>query len=87
MRCEIDLSWRNGDEEMKLERSKNPDEVWADPRTGSAWRNVQQMIDCMDATYADARAALIALLPKETQDGVGIMVRMTTEQAKRLVGE
>lgn len=67
MKCEINLAWRNADEDMSLTRTKNPDEVWSSPRDGD-WRSIQQMIAVLDATYIDARAGLIGMLPKELRD-------------------
>jgi hypothetical protein len=81
VKCEINLEWREGEEELPLARRKEPDEVWGSPLDGG-WRGVLQTIDVLDATYADLRASLIAMLPNEMRSGVGVMVRMTEAQAR-----
>lgn len=84
MKCNIDLSWQNGDEEVNLSRTKSPDEVWASP--DRSWRSVAQAIDVLDATYADVRAALIAVLPSEVRKNTSLVVKMTPEQARNFTG-
>lgn len=85
MKCDISLSWRNGDEDLNLERTKSPDEVWGPP--GTDWRNVQQAITVLDQTYADVRAAMISMLPKEVQETIPTVVKMTSEQARNFTGQ
>lgn len=85
MKCRISVEWRDGEEEVELTREKVPPEMWVSPVEGG-WRGVQQVLDTLYRTYADMRSALIAALPKEVRPSVGIMVRMTEEQARDFTG-
>jgi hypothetical protein len=84
MKCEISLTWRNGEEDMTVTRSKTPDEVWESPLDGG-WRSIEQMIRTLDNTYADARAALIAMLPSEMRAQVSVVINTTPERARKMM--
>lgn len=87
MRCSIQLSWRNGDEDLNLERCKNPEDHYISPLDGS-WRAIQQVIDVMDQTYTDARAALTAMLPEAQREDIGTMVCLSpSEMQEHFPGE
>lgn len=85
MKCEINLTWRASDETLSLKREKSNDEQWVSPLEGARASAVPQIIGVLDATYADIRAALVATLPKEMQEQVSVVIKMTPEQARTIV--
>jgi hypothetical protein len=87
MKCEIELSWRSADETLTLSRGKDNDEQWVSPLEGAKASVVPQIIGVLDATYADIRAALLATLPKEMQEHISIVVKMTPEQARSFMAD
>lgn len=80
MKCEITTSWKGVDERMTLTREREPDEVWAAP--GGDARAVVQMVTVLDQTYADVRAALLAMLPHNMAEETKVVLVLTPEQAK-----
>lgn len=87
MNCEINLSWKSGDEQLSVCRDKAQDELWASPLEGSGASVVPKVIAVLDATYADIRAALIAVLPKEMQQHISVVVQMTPEQTANFMAD
>lgn len=85
MKCEITTNWKGVDERMTLTREKEPDEVWTAP--GGDARAVRQMIEVLDQTFTDMRAALITMLPREVAEGVPIVAMLTREQAGDFLSE
>lgn len=83
MKCEISVSWRDGEEELEISREKTPAELWTAP---NGWRNVQQAVEVLDQTYADLRASLLAVMPEEVRAGLGVAVRMTADEARNYGG-
>lgn len=85
MKCEITASWKGVDERLILTRESEPDEVWTAP--GGDARAVLQMIEVLDNTFGDVRAALVTMLPREVAEGVPIVAMLTREQAGDFLAE
>lgn len=80
MKCEITTSWKGVDERMTLTREREPDEVWTAP--GGDVRAVLQVVEVLDQTFGDVRAALLAMVPSEVSDRTRVVMILTPEQAK-----
>jgi hypothetical protein len=83
MKCEIEVSWQSGTDTMRVERDREPEEVWGP----GGPRNITQAIEVLDKTYADIRAALLVMLPDHISENVPIMVKMTTAEARSFLAE
>lgn len=83
MKCEIQVGWRSGDESLKVEREIDRDavDVWG-PNPDI---HLGQAINTLDRTYADTRAALLAMMTGKAASQIPVVVQMTSEQAQRHV--
>lgn len=86
MRCSITVEWRDGEEEVEFTRQKEPPEMWVSPVEGG-WRAIQQVLNTLDSTYTDLRAALIAAMPKEVQAQTLVVAYLTQEQVRDFTDE
>jgi len=83
VKCEINVQWRDGYEEVSVSREREAHEVLVDDELFETdWRRIQNAIDALDKTYADTRKALLAFLPEQVRGGMGVMVHMTANQAR-----
>lgn len=83
MNCEITVGWHNGTDDMKLNRTREPEEIWGPTPSP---RNVIQAIGVLDDTYIDTRAALLATMPESAQAQVPVVQFLSAEEARLNIG-
>lgn len=79
MKCEVSVGWHNGNDDMELTRKRQPEEVWGPTPSP---RNIMQAISVLDDTFADARAALLAMLPNSAKETVSVVQFLSAEEAR-----